>query len=324
MKKIEFNCELSFVKLASYEGTGSTGEVKNLIGLNNDLAGRHVVIVEDIVDTGGSIEHMVRELERHRPASIEICTLFFKTRILRAHDPRALPRAGDRQRIHRGLRTGLQSVGPQPQGRIRSDRMTTRRPDDRQLDGGRLLPLVEDFYTIQGRGLPRGKARLLHPPGRLRGRMPVVRRQIHVESGALSARGHRRGRGARRRKRHRGRGGHGRRAPALPLEPLTAAPPRPRPARLSRNFGRTPFLGHVRLGVPLAQAPASAPRRGVRPGRRAESDRGRGARLRMGRSQRRARGRRMPPLPPARMERRGAHHARAGRLRQGPPAVERL
>lgn len=78
MKKIEFNCELSFVKLASYEGTGSTGEVKNLIGLNNDLAGRHVVIVEDIVDTGGSIEHMVRELERHRPASIEICTLFFK------------------------------------------------------------------------------------------------------------------------------------------------------------------------------------------------------------------------------------------------------
>lgn len=78
MKKISFNCELSFVKVASYEGTESCGKVKSLIGLNRDLSGRHVVIVEDIVDTGRSIAHMIKELEVLNPASIEVCTLFFK------------------------------------------------------------------------------------------------------------------------------------------------------------------------------------------------------------------------------------------------------
>ena len=54
------------------------GCVKNLIGLNNSIEGRHVIIVEDIVDTGESIEHMIGELKSHNPASIEVCTLFFK------------------------------------------------------------------------------------------------------------------------------------------------------------------------------------------------------------------------------------------------------
>lgn len=78
IKKIEFNSELSFVKLSSYEGTSSTGEVKSLIGLNGSIEGRHVIIVEDIVDTGESIEHMIADLERRKPASIAVCTLFFK------------------------------------------------------------------------------------------------------------------------------------------------------------------------------------------------------------------------------------------------------
>ena len=67
IKKIEFQNELSFVKLASYDGTCSTGCVKSLIGLNNPIEGRHVIIVEDIV-----------ELEARNPASVEVCTLFFK------------------------------------------------------------------------------------------------------------------------------------------------------------------------------------------------------------------------------------------------------
>ena len=78
IKKIDFNNELSFVKLASYEGTSSTGEVKSLIGLNGSIEGRHVIVVEDIVDTGESIEHMMRDLQARRPASVEVCTLFFK------------------------------------------------------------------------------------------------------------------------------------------------------------------------------------------------------------------------------------------------------
>ncbi|MEG1622893.1 MAG: hypoxanthine phosphoribosyltransferase [Alistipes sp.] len=78
LKKIDFNCELTFVKLASYSGTCSTGEVRSLIGLTTPIEGRHVVIVEDIVDTGESISHMIHELEKHHPATIEVCTLFFK------------------------------------------------------------------------------------------------------------------------------------------------------------------------------------------------------------------------------------------------------
>ena len=87
IKKIEFNNELSFVKLSSYEGTSSTGEVKSLLGLNNSIEGRHVIVVEDIVDTGESIEHMVRDLEARKPASIAVCTLFFKPGSYRKQRP---------------------------------------------------------------------------------------------------------------------------------------------------------------------------------------------------------------------------------------------
>ena len=78
IKKIEFNSELSFVKISSYEGTSSTGQIRSLIGLNGSIEGRHVIIVEDIVDTGESIAHMIADLESRKPASVEVCTLFFK------------------------------------------------------------------------------------------------------------------------------------------------------------------------------------------------------------------------------------------------------
>ena len=78
MQKINFPCELSFVKLSSYSGMASTGKVQELIGLRNNIEGRHVIIVEDIVDTGESMEHLLRSLEGHRPASVEIATLLFK------------------------------------------------------------------------------------------------------------------------------------------------------------------------------------------------------------------------------------------------------
>lgn len=78
MKRIEFTCEMSFVKLASYRGTSSTGKVSELIGLTDNLQGRNIIVVEDIVDTGESIDHLMRSLVGHRPASIEVATLLFK------------------------------------------------------------------------------------------------------------------------------------------------------------------------------------------------------------------------------------------------------
>lgn len=78
MQKIEIPCELSFVKLASYVGTSSTGKVQELIGLRNNVEGRHIIIVEDVVDTGESMEHLLRSLAGHKPASVTIATLLFK------------------------------------------------------------------------------------------------------------------------------------------------------------------------------------------------------------------------------------------------------
>lgn len=78
MKLIEFPCEISFVKLSSYHGMESTGEVKQLIGLNENVEGRTVVLLEDIVDTGVTIENLVRQLKTQNPADVKVATLLFK------------------------------------------------------------------------------------------------------------------------------------------------------------------------------------------------------------------------------------------------------
>lgn len=78
MKEINIPCEISFVKVASYEGTSSTGKVKQLVGLNENIKDRTVIIVEDIVDTGNTIEHLVESLQTQRPATIKIATLLLK------------------------------------------------------------------------------------------------------------------------------------------------------------------------------------------------------------------------------------------------------
>jgi hypoxanthine phosphoribosyltransferase len=78
MQRLDFQCEVTFVKLSSYRGTHSTGTVAELIGLAADVEGRHVVVVEDIVETGESIDYLMRSLEGHRPASVEVASLLFK------------------------------------------------------------------------------------------------------------------------------------------------------------------------------------------------------------------------------------------------------
>lgn len=78
LREIDVPCEISFIKLASYEGTNTTGNVREIIGLNIDITGRPVIIVEDIVDTGLTMAHMLETLKPQNPESIEICTLLLK------------------------------------------------------------------------------------------------------------------------------------------------------------------------------------------------------------------------------------------------------
>lgn len=78
MKFITFNCEISFIKLSSYSGTGTTGTVKEMIGLSTPIKGRNVVIVEDIVDTGGTVEVLHKLVSDAGAADIKICTLLLK------------------------------------------------------------------------------------------------------------------------------------------------------------------------------------------------------------------------------------------------------
>ena len=77
IREMTIPCEISFVKLASYQGTTSTGSIKEIIGINEDLTGRTVVIVEDIVESGLTIRRMMDQLGTRNPASVQVCTLFF-------------------------------------------------------------------------------------------------------------------------------------------------------------------------------------------------------------------------------------------------------
>ena len=78
MREISVPTEVSFVKLASYEGTSSTGTVREVIGLNTDITGRPIIIVEDIVESGITMAHMIETLKKQNPKSIDICTLLVK------------------------------------------------------------------------------------------------------------------------------------------------------------------------------------------------------------------------------------------------------
>ncbi len=78
MREMDIPCEISFVKLASYQGTTSTGKVKEVIGINEDLTNRTVIIVEDIVETGQTIQRMKEALSTRNPESVHVCTLLLK------------------------------------------------------------------------------------------------------------------------------------------------------------------------------------------------------------------------------------------------------
>ncbi len=78
MKRLKFNCQIVSTKLTSYEGTNTTGKVKQAMGLTADLTGKRVIVVEDIVDSGNTIVELKRILAEHGAAESRICTLLLK------------------------------------------------------------------------------------------------------------------------------------------------------------------------------------------------------------------------------------------------------
>lgn len=81
-KQITIEAEVSFIKLASYKGTSSTGNVITAIGLDANVNGRHIIILEDIIDTGKTLHHYLPELNSLQPASVKIAVLLNKKEAL--------------------------------------------------------------------------------------------------------------------------------------------------------------------------------------------------------------------------------------------------
>ncbi|MCB0557680.1 MAG: hypoxanthine phosphoribosyltransferase [Lewinellaceae bacterium] len=82
MRACEIDCAITFIRLASYEGLASSGQVKTVIGLQEDIKGRDVIIVEDIVDTGQTMSQFMPQLEQMEPASVALASLLVKTEAL--------------------------------------------------------------------------------------------------------------------------------------------------------------------------------------------------------------------------------------------------
>lgn len=78
LRRIGFACQISFLRLASYEGTASSGSVKQLIGITEKLHGKTVVVIEDIVDSGQTLDYILRQLSAYEPAEIRVAALLFK------------------------------------------------------------------------------------------------------------------------------------------------------------------------------------------------------------------------------------------------------
>ena len=81
-KEIDIEAEICFIKLASYKGIKSSGQVITAIGLDVDLVGREIIVIEDIVDTGNTLSQFLPQLNHHQPASLKIAALLHKPEAL--------------------------------------------------------------------------------------------------------------------------------------------------------------------------------------------------------------------------------------------------
>lgn len=83
MKELTIACELSFVKLSSYQGVQSSGTILKMIGLSEEVRKREIIILEDIIDTGNTLHFLLEELKSLTPASVRVCTLLLKPAALK-------------------------------------------------------------------------------------------------------------------------------------------------------------------------------------------------------------------------------------------------
>jgi hypoxanthine phosphoribosyltransferase len=83
LRNVKLDCEITFIRVGSYEGTQSKGVVRSLLGLSEKIHGKHLVVVEDIVDTGNTVMHLVEELKKSEPQDIKIATLLLKPHALK-------------------------------------------------------------------------------------------------------------------------------------------------------------------------------------------------------------------------------------------------
>jgi adenylate kinase len=87
VREYPYNCHITFVKLASYNGINSSGKIKHLVGLNEDLEGKTVIILEDIIDTGNTLEEIYKIFKDKKVKKLKIATLFFKPDVFRKSLP---------------------------------------------------------------------------------------------------------------------------------------------------------------------------------------------------------------------------------------------
>lgn len=83
LKEIDISCEVGFIRIASYQGTESTGQIQEAFGLPADLHDRDVILVEDIVDTGFTLKYILEKVHAQQPASVNVCSLLFKPAALK-------------------------------------------------------------------------------------------------------------------------------------------------------------------------------------------------------------------------------------------------
>ena len=147
LQQIEFPCEVAFVKLASYQGTASTGNVEQIVGLRQDVRGRHVIVLEDIVDTGKTISHLVESLRALEPASIEIASMFFKPESYRG----SVPVKYSALQIPEDFIVGY-GLDYDQLGRNLPDIYKIAADTASDSKNMHTVRVMEDFYTVQGEG----------------------------------------------------------------------------------------------------------------------------------------------------------------------------